>query len=76
MNPVKNVNILRLKQELILPKNPYFIDVDSLSNDSSQIDTFLADSSVTRFAEYKPFQMIRFRKNRFNQLNGAEFYYQ
>ena len=44
MSAVKNAGILRLKQELILPENPYFVDVDSSLNDSSQIDSFSADS--------------------------------
>jgi tetratricopeptide (TPR) repeat protein len=44
MNPVKNPDLMRLKQELTPPENPYTIAVDSSLNDSLEVHGFLADS--------------------------------
>tara|TARA_E500000075_G_C6967107_1_gene308636 strand:+ start:1 stop:1440 length:1440 start_codon:yes stop_codon:yes gene_type:complete len=44
MNPVKNPDLMRLKQELTPPENPYAIAVDSSLNDSLEVHSFLADS--------------------------------
>jgi hypothetical protein len=44
MNPVKNPDLMRLKQELTPPENPYAIAVDSSLNDSLEVHGFLADS--------------------------------
>lgn len=58
INPVKNTSILRLKRELILPENPYFVYVDSSLNDSSQVDTFSTDSVFTDSLSIKPFSNL------------------
>ena len=55
MNPVKNANILHLKQELILPINPHFVDLDSSLNDTSHIDTFSTESVLPNSLSIKPF---------------------
>jgi len=44
MNPVKNPDLMRLKQELTPPENPYAIAVDSSLNDSLEVHGFSADS--------------------------------
>ena len=44
MKPVKNPDLMRLKQELTPPENPYAIAVDSSLNDSLEVHGFLADS--------------------------------
>ena len=57
MNPVKNAGIIRLKQELILPKSPYFVVIDSSFNDSSQVDTISTNSVMTDSLSIKPFSI-------------------
>ena len=63
INPVKNANILRLKQELILPINPYFVDLDSLLNDTSHIDTFSTESVLPDSLSIKPFSKDTLSQN-------------
>ena len=63
MNPVKNATILRLKQELILPINPYFVDLDSSLNDTSHIDTFSTVSVLPDSLSIKPFSKDSLSQN-------------
>ena len=43
-NPVKHPDLMRLKQELTPPENPYAVAVDSSLNDSLEVHGFSADS--------------------------------
>ena len=63
INPVKNANILSLKQELILPINPYIVGLDSLLNNTSHIDTFSTESVLPDSLSIKPFSKDSLSQN-------------